>query len=87
MHHKNNPEGLAGLSGGVRRRSLLLGTTSLVAASSLAATAPSAKAQQSQEVLPKPLPPFQGKIGRTVKDSTPDFPKGLEAPAGHPMFC
>ena len=35
-------------------------------------------------VLPKPEPPFQGKIGRTVKDSTPDFPKSIEAPAGAP---
>jgi arylsulfatase len=35
-------------------------------------------------VLPKPEPPFQGKIGRTVKDSTPDFPKGVEAPKGAP---
>ena len=35
-------------------------------------------------VLPKPEPPFQGKIGRTVKDSTPDFPKSVEAPAGAP---
>src|SRR5262249_29208400 len=38
----------------------------------------------SQAVLPKPESPFQGKIGRTVKDSTPDFPKGVEAPAGAP---
>ena len=38
----------------------------------------------SQEVLPKPEPPFNGKIGRTVKDSIPDFPKGLEAPKGAP---
>src|SRR5215475_13895471 len=35
-------------------------------------------------VLPKSEPPFQGKIGRTVKESTPDFPKGLEAPTGAP---
>jgi hypothetical protein len=26
--------------------------------------------------------PFKGKIGRTVKGSTPDFPKGVEAPGG-----
>ena len=38
----------------------------------------------AQEVLPKPQPPFQGKIGRTAKDSTPDFPKGVEAPKGAP---
>jgi arylsulfatase len=45
------------------------------------AVAPGASAQ---EVLPKAEPPFKGKIGRTVKDSTPDFPKGVEAPKGAP---
>jgi arylsulfatase len=35
-------------------------------------------------VLPKPVPPFHGKIGRTTKDSKPDFPKGVEAPKGAP---
>jgi arylsulfatase A-like enzyme len=38
----------------------------------------------AQEVLPQPQPPFQGKIGHTVRDSTPDFPKGVEAPKGAP---
>jgi arylsulfatase A-like enzyme len=38
----------------------------------------------AQDVLPKPETPFKGKIGRTVKDSTPDFPKGVEAPKGAP---
>jgi arylsulfatase A-like enzyme len=37
-----------------------------------------------QEVLPQPEPQFKGKIGRTVKDSVPDFPKAVEAPAGAP---
>jgi len=41
-------------------------------------------ASAQEVVLPKPEPPFQGKIGRTVKDSTPDFPKSVEAPAGAP---
>jgi sulfatase-like protein len=36
------------------------------------------------QVLPKPEPPFKGKIGRTVKDSVPDFPKEVEAPKGAP---
>jgi arylsulfatase A-like enzyme len=35
-------------------------------------------------VLPKPERPFQGEIGRTAKDSKPDFPKGVEAPKGAP---
>jgi hypothetical protein len=38
----------------------------------------------AQEVLPKPEQPFKGKIGRTAKDSTPDFPKPLTAPKGAP---
>jgi arylsulfatase len=36
------------------------------------------------EVLPKPQPPFKGHIGRTATESTPDFPKGIEAPKGAP---
>jgi hypothetical protein len=38
----------------------------------------------AQEVLPKPEPPFKGKIGRTAKESTPDFPRGITAPKGAP---
>lgn len=37
-----------------------------------------------RSVLPIPEPPFKGKIGRTAADSTPDFPKGVEAPKGAP---
>jgi arylsulfatase A-like enzyme len=37
-----------------------------------------------RDVLPIPQPPFQGKIGRTAKESTPDFPKEVHAPAGAP---
>ena len=66
-----------------RRR--LLGSSSVIAASAVAATAlPRTAASETPSVLPPPEPPFQGKIGRTVKDSTPDFPKGIEAPAGAP---
>jgi arylsulfatase len=52
----------------------------------LAVTVASVVAQSSnaQVVLPQPQPPFKGKISRTVKDSTPDFPKGVEAPEGAP---
>src|ERR1700741_1965270 len=38
----------------------------------------------ARNILPQPDPPFKGKIGRTVKDSIPDFPKGIEAPQGAP---
>jgi hypothetical protein len=74
------PADRAGIS---RRR--LLGSTSLVAASVAASFAlPRTASSQGVNVLPTPEPPFQGKIGRTVRDSTPDFPKGVEAPAGAP---
>jgi arylsulfatase len=36
------------------------------------------------DVLPRPEQPFKGKIGRTAKESTPDFPKGIQAPKGAP---
>jgi arylsulfatase len=38
----------------------------------------------TESVLPLPPQPFKGKIGRTAKESTPDFPKGIEAPTGAP---
>jgi arylsulfatase A-like enzyme len=38
----------------------------------------------AQEVLPYPQPPFKGHVGRTAKDSTPDFPKDVRAPKGAP---
>jgi arylsulfatase A-like enzyme len=85
MSSKDNREtGPTNKREGVRRRTLLLSTTSLVAVSEISATAPSVQAQQSQEILPKPELPFRGKMGRTLKDSTPDFPKSVEAPAGAP---
>ena len=34
---------------------------------------------EQQNVLPKPEQPFEGKIGRTAAESTPDFPKPLES--------
>jgi arylsulfatase A-like enzyme len=63
----------------------LLGSGSAIAASAVAATAlPRSAVAETPSVLPRPLPPFRGKIGRTVKNSTPDFPKGVAAPAGAP---
>jgi len=43
-----------------------------------------AQLAQAQEILPRPQLPFKGKIERLAKDSTPDFPKGIEAPEGAP---
>ncbi|MBM4293929.1 MAG: arylsulfatase [Deltaproteobacteria bacterium] len=36
------------------------------------------------ETLPLPEPKFKGKIGKTYKDSVPDFPKPLQAPKDAP---
>jgi arylsulfatase A-like enzyme len=38
----------------------------------------------AQDVLPKPEPPFKGKIGRTYKESQPDKIPITKAPAGAP---
>src|SRR5262245_3893086 len=76
---KSNAPYSVGKVGISRRR--LLGTTSLIAVSAVASTAlPHMAASQTPSVLPKPEPPFEGKMERTVRDSTPDFPKGVEAP-------
>jgi hypothetical protein len=37
---------------------------------------------RAQELLPHPEPPFKGKIGHTVKEYKPDFPKEVQAPEG-----
>ena len=39
---------------------------------------------KAQDVLPRPEPPFKGHIGRTTKDSTPDFPKEVQPPKNAP---
>jgi arylsulfatase len=43
-----------------------------------------AQSPGGSDVLPRPDQRFKGKIGRTAKESTPDFPKGIEAPKGAP---
>ena len=49
---------------GLRRRYLLLGSTSLVAASALASTAlPRAADAATPDALPEPDRPFKGKMG------------------------
>jgi arylsulfatase A-like enzyme len=42
------------------------------------------RAPDNGSVLPYPAQPFKGVIGRTVKDSKPDFPKPITAPKGAP---
>ncbi|MDG0817668.1 arylsulfatase [Bdellovibrio svalbardensis] len=38
----------------------------------------------AQDILPRPEPPFKGKIGRTVKESKSDFPKEITPPKDAP---
>ncbi|MDR3101197.1 MAG: hypothetical protein LBV73_29555 [Paraburkholderia sp.] len=52
--------------GKVSRRSILLGGTTLAAASLMAA-GNSVRTAQAQEVLPLPEPPFRGTIGRSTR--------------------
>src|ERR1039457_494856 len=59
-------------------------TKTILATLSLALGAVISLPAGAQEVLPRPDQPFGGKIGRTPKESTPDFPKGVEAPKGAP---
>jgi arylsulfatase len=60
------------------KRSSLLGATYLTLVALIVTPA------AGQDVLPRPEPPFKGKMGRIVKDSVPDFPKSVEAPKGAP---
>ena len=39
---------------------------------------------QSSLSIPRPDPEFKGKIGETLKDSTPSYPQPLKAPKGAP---
>ena len=50
----------------------------------LAQTPTTSPASSDSTVLPRPDQLFKGKIGRTAADSTPDFPKAIEAPNGAP---
>jgi arylsulfatase len=43
-----------------------------------------AQSATAQDVLPRPEQPFKGRIGRTAKDSVPDFPKEIVAPKNAP---
>src|ERR1700723_4715163 len=57
---------------------MLLASVSTAVTSLFAATA------RAQDVLPRPQPPFKGHIGRTVEESTKDFPQEVKAPNGAP---
>ena len=62
----------------MNRRNMLLTSVSTAVTSLFAATT------RAQDVLPRPEPPFKGHIGRTVEESTKDFPQEVKAPKGAP---
>ena len=69
----------------MKRSAFILSVLAAALASSVLLNGASAQTNaKSPEVLPQPEAPFKGKVGRLVKDSTPDFPKGVEAPKGAP---
>src|SRR5437667_12853781 len=61
--------------------STFVATVSVV---SLAVTSTFAVPARAQDVLPRPEQTFKGHIGRTVKESTKDFPQEVKAPKGAP---
>ncbi|MGA8158465.1 MAG: sulfatase-like hydrolase/transferase, partial [Rhodoplanes sp.] len=63
----------------------IFAATAILAMSGLAAQAQAPAPQPGTSAnLPAPQPPFGGRIGMTVRESTPDFPKQIAAPAGAP---
>jgi arylsulfatase A-like enzyme len=62
----------------VNRRNMLLASVSGAVSSLFAGST------RAQDVLPRPEPPFKGHIGRTVEESTKDFPREVKAPKGAP---
>ena len=59
-------------------------SVALLATVSIALTSSFALQLRAQDVLPRPELPFKGHIGRTVKESTKDFPQEVKAPKGAP---
>ena len=63
---------------------MIRGTTLLATASIVALAAAFALPARAQDVLPRPEQTFKGHIGRTVEESTKDFPREVKAPKGAP---
>jgi hypothetical protein len=59
-------------------------TTLFATASIVALTVAFAPPARAQDVLPRPEQTFKGHIGRTVEESTKDFPQEVKAPKGAP---
>src|ERR1700680_4946963 len=63
---------------------MIRSTTLLATASIVALSAAFALPARAQDVLPRPEQTFKGHIGRTVEESTKDFPQEVKAPKGAP---
>jgi arylsulfatase A-like enzyme len=62
----------------------VIGTYACTQRSEPAAESTDSLPSGDRNTLPHTKPPFNGKIGRTAAESTPDFPQGVEAPEGAP---
>jgi hypothetical protein len=62
----------------------MIRSISLLATASVALTAALGLPARAQDVLPRPEQSFKGYIGRTVGESTTDFPQEVKAPKGAP---
>jgi hypothetical protein len=68
----------------MKRKAIMTKSITLLAAVSIGLTAAFALPARAQDVLPRPEQPFKGHIGRTVEESTKDFPQEVKAPKGAP---
>ena len=85
LHMKSRRIVLDGLGVGVI---LLAGLTALGRSDALLAQdSKSGPATAEGTQLPKPAPPFRGKIGQTFKDSKQDFPQPLQRPGRSQCRC
>ena len=62
----------------------MTGSNTLLVSVSIAAIAVFGLPARAQDVLPRPEQTFKGHIGRTVGESTKDFPQEVKAPKGAP---
>src|SRR5229473_2592536 len=67
----------------MNRRQLFLSTAKTALAAAFGGSWLSGEAK-AQDVLPRPEQPFKGHVGRTVDESTKDFPQEVKAPKGAP---
>src|SRR5258708_3615605 len=70
--------------GAPRGKQSMIRKITLLATARFALTAAFALPVLAQDVLPRPEQAFKGHVGRTVEESTKDFPQEVKAPKGAP---